>query len=851
MKKYLVKGALALFGGAFLFSCAEKESEYVPLAQQKVQAFEDVFKEIYGDIDPYQDWGFSSGKVEVDPNDPSQVVEVIDLDGDVAVTRSVAFGGIGGMNTLLAFNSANTRSASTNANQWAQSYNVPDPLTPGQKARVQFYFQNVQYPGGTEDKGTINFFMQQVYDGGDDPLTKYDGYSAYSKEVYPAADGSTLITSGEHMDHLTAGSDNEHVNNFNNGTCSTNHNVGDNGAPLDTDQHSDEIMLMLSTKTDCFGYANSDASFVRNDRYRLVAGSVIDQWINENSTAYNTWLSKHSGITDDIVDDKWHRSFIGFDFDMLPDDKLYAKVNGNYEYLSLNLHGKTKVWNGSQLVDANTVGEVSTDQWGNTVFYPYIPGTKTKIRSLVEQSNQYCGTPETITDTQLEHEINNDGKYASLEKVYDLLNHFALPKYNSAGKTWIKVGNCADGYYSDWIVSFLPAGGPAQPSYFYPEESIDEWTQIESGRVFCEDLGRATREDLDYNDVVFDAIIFQNHTKYTKWRQKWVNGVKVGDDEIVEGPTEATRYYANVEILAAGGTIPITVKDYQVHDQFNPKAAIVTMINTRDNNSTAYGSYDEREPVQIGTISKNFRATLADRSTKDYNLKLFEIEKPSDNKFIKTIKIVSSFDNAQVSELNGEKGGAPQKFMAPIGTKWTSERKNISLAYPDFDAWVKGGTAPWSNVNPVYVYDQTHNSNSIQLPLVMKARRTISIEGELELWTGPESYGGNWSLANATLNVAQFYPGDRLRFYGEEIGDEAWITVVVGDITPYFIDSDFPNYVIDADGNKEARTTGCIEVMLDENSAALLNSKISDGKVTFQVQGRKFVLTRICRVLFE
>ena len=33
MKKYLITGALALFTGAFLFSCAEKETEYVPLAQ--------------------------------------------------------------------------------------------------------------------------------------------------------------------------------------------------------------------------------------------------------------------------------------------------------------------------------------------------------------------------------------------------------------------------------------------------------------------------------------------------------------------------------------------------------------------------------------------------------------------------------------------------------------------------------------------------------------------------------------------------------------------------------------------------------------------------------------------------
>ena len=42
MKKYLIKGALALFAGGLLFSCAEKEAEYVPLAQQKVKAFEDV-----------------------------------------------------------------------------------------------------------------------------------------------------------------------------------------------------------------------------------------------------------------------------------------------------------------------------------------------------------------------------------------------------------------------------------------------------------------------------------------------------------------------------------------------------------------------------------------------------------------------------------------------------------------------------------------------------------------------------------------------------------------------------------------------------------------------------------------
>lgn len=863
MKKYLIKGALALLAGAFMVSCAEKESDFVPLAQQKAKAFEEVFKEIYGEIDPYQDWGFSSGKVEIDPNDSSIVVEVVDLDANVAYTRAAAFGKT---STLLAFDTGNTRAAYPDANLWAENYNVPDPLTAGQKARVQFYFQNVKNPGGTRDYGKIDFFVQQVYDGCTDPITKYEGYTSptYSKEEYPAANNSTMIQSGEHMDHLTAGSDNVHIYNFNNGTCSTNCNVGDNGAARDTKQHCDEIMLMLDTKTDCFGYANSDASFVRKDRYRLVAGSVIDQWISENETAYKTWLAKHNGIKDDIVDDRWHRSFIGFDFDMLPDDKLYVKDNnGNYLYFSMNLHGKDKVWNGTSFVDASTVGEVITDQWGNKTFYPYIPGTTTKIRMMTDQTNQYCGSTTTLSDADLEYEVNNVGKFANLKKVYELINNKALPTSSGAGKTWVTLGKCNDGYFSDWIVSFLPAGDPPQPEYEYPVEKIDEWWMLEKGRVFCEDLGQATREDLDYNDVVFDAYIFKNHYKYTKWKQKWING-KMVEETIFEGPDEYTKYYANVEILAAGGTIPLEIqsnlegsKSYQVHNMFDPVASIETMINTRDNNSSAYGSFDVRDPVQLGTIDKHFEATLPDGSKKNYNVKLFEINAPIDEtavKEIQNIKITSSFGTAkQIEEIKSIRGGVPRKFMAPIGTKWTSERKNISLAYPNFGAWVGGKAAPWDDVNTNYTYNEPYDANGLKLPIVMKARSTINTEGEQDLWHGSQEFLESWSLSNLplTLDLDKFYAGDRLRFYAEGVGEDAWITVVIGNIQPYFVDSQFPNYILDSAGNKTSASSGCVEVLLDEDAAAKLNNQVSDGKVTFQVQGRKFTLTRICRVLFQ
>jgi hypothetical protein len=520
-----------------------------------------------------------------------------------------------------------------------------------------------------------------------------------------------------------------------------------------------------------------------------------------------------------------------------------------------NAPQKEYVWTGTSLVRWDDVkNQVLKDKNNNTIYF-VTDQTNMILATNADYSSQSDVIKRMTKDECSQYGVsiqNDDVEVVDLTKIQAKINDGCLPVVNGMYQKWVKNVGGRDYYYSDWIVTLTPAGNAPQPRYEYPVQSIDEWTQIERGRVFCEDLGQASREDLDYNDVVFDAIVFKNYTKYTKWEKKYVDNVLVSE-KIIEGPTEATKYYANVEILAAGGTIPITVADYQVHDQFNPKAAVNVMINTRDNNSSAYGGYDVRNPAQIGTETRNFQAVVNDNGDKQtFNLKLFEIEKPANNEFIKSIKIVSSFDGQQVSELKSDKGGAPQKFLAPIGTRWTSERKNISLAYPLFDAWVKGGAAPWGTVNYDYIYDQTLHSNSVKLPLVMKAQKTIITEGEQNLWTGRKQYGADWNLAdmNATLDLDKFYPGDRLRFYGTGIGDEAWITVIIGSIKPYFVDSNFPNYVINPDGTKVSKTSGCVEVFLDESAANLLNAQMSGGKVTFQVQGRNFTLTRICRVLF-
>lgn len=60
MKKYLINGLLALVAGGFAASCADHDVDYVPLVQQKTQAYEAAFKELIGgEVDPNQDWGFT------------------------------------------------------------------------------------------------------------------------------------------------------------------------------------------------------------------------------------------------------------------------------------------------------------------------------------------------------------------------------------------------------------------------------------------------------------------------------------------------------------------------------------------------------------------------------------------------------------------------------------------------------------------------------------------------------------------------------------------------------------------------------------------------------------------------
>jgi hypothetical protein len=389
--------------------------------------------------------------------------------------------------------------------------------------------------------------------------------------------------------------------------------------------HEDQIMLMLNTPTSCFGYANSDDSYVRDDRWTLVSGEVIDNYCdNINNDGWKAFLAAHEGVEDkQCYWDDWHRSYIGFDFDMLPDDLTYA---WNWENGKKTTPQTVKYYwaspQGGNLIFTED-GQISefTD-WNAEI---KVKGNKV-IRVLNSDTNMYCGEvkgmggmdghnewtesaaydPNGTNDNSLYltnlpgHQ--SDHKALNLKFLAKKYEEGWLPVDSKQLKLWVKVGGCNDGYYSDWIVSFLPA----EPEDTPPSPS----TVIERLRVIAEDLSVGENTDFDFNDVVFDVI----------WTKTYSD----------EAHTNLTSQTVEIKLLAAGGTLPLYVDGFEVHEKFGVDTKV--MVNTRAGNKGLNGQ-DGIAPVTwtttnysgntIGEIANSIEVKVTKNGT-DYLLSAVE-----------------------------------------------------------------------------------------------------------------------------------------------------------------------------------------------------------------------------------
>lgn len=535
---------------------------------------------------------------------------------DIASNQNWGFG---------SYAKSNTRAANTEHNQWAAVDNiykllVPPALTPGQIQRVKVYFQYNRYLT-YEDPHLTDFFVQQVYEGSTAP-------GALSSEVYTSGNGAS-VKAGDHMDKLTVGVNETHVNDFNSADCGEstvlNNGTKQNDYVPDGTTHQDKITLMLGESTEYVGFFCSEGSVQHNDCCALAGADVIDAWAT--SDAVKAWAQENNIDLGEAVVDGWDRSFVGLDYEQISPEDLfrqkYVWPDGDRSEVKVwdfcsDTNNTPKVMLNGQLVDANTV---PNDQ----LFFP----NGEPVKWVDDNTNMYLGQ-NLGTNQNTFNKQENGVKYYDLDAVYDCINQGAYPKVNNM--EFIKGLGGRDYIFSDWIVTLTPA------KKFQIEDPYDI-------RIIAEDLnatkgeGDSEDSDFDFNDVVFDVKFLTDNT-------------------------------AKIRLVCAGGTLPIRLNgddNLEVHQLFGISDT-GKMINT---------GAEAKFPNQAATVTE---------------LPVFEITCPGVREsYGKNIKIeVQKIINGKTDwiELQATAGEPAAKMgVMPDFTPCT-ERQSIKTRYTRFVDWV-------------------------------------------------------------------------------------------------------------------------------------------------------------------
>ena len=177
MKRYLIKGLLALVVGGFAASCADHDVDYVPIEQQKATAYAEAFKDLIGgEVAPNHDWGFTQSPL-YDENEIAQAR---------ANTR----------------NNGQDGAINVNGNMWTECPGVR--VDNNEEVNAIFNYVNytlaemdrIGHLYGTRAPQNLNgYFVTQVRSGNNN----------YTDNTYPLTykqDGGQLTNVGQYMNHL-------------------------------------------------------------------------------------------------------------------------------------------------------------------------------------------------------------------------------------------------------------------------------------------------------------------------------------------------------------------------------------------------------------------------------------------------------------------------------------------------------------------------------------------------------------------------------------------------------------------------------------------------------------------------
>ena len=650
MKKYLMSGVAAIAFLAAFTSCSKstdlydagavKEKETQEKTIQKNTSYEEAFTKRYGTIDSNNDWGFGNiGK---------------------AKTRSAVEG------RANAFTSSFTFPTTPDASIYAESVptgvaylgDYKDPW-----GGYQLYHFNLPNNTAWPDAAAVancgmdfNRYSYTIYVKGEVvapndiyfkagcklyltkgakltlPGTDYS-FGQDNMQVY-VADGAELICNGQLQFSQAKLYNNGKVTAKKVDIATTGMIYNSAKGLLDIDgniQVSNNNCVLVNDGTiNATKIVSTDGSKIQNNGLVDLTGdteinSPNDVWVNNGKyiTENFTFTSGSAEVINNCMLTVRNKFYIG----LANTTTNGFKVDGGVVTKDFEAHGPANIFMASSTVfKVTNQAKMEITVVGNGIYGPesgdYAVFQAKNIVGL--DGNNYC--------------VSYFNKLCVVADTH--FAHAYLDGDSDAAKANGGVGNNPTYYFDPATVKMCVNGTN-------PDFSIEE-TECNPGiggnkdeiqyavRIICEDLGAS--DDFDFNDVVFDALIKDGKTY--------------------------------IKVLAAGGTLPLTVASKEVHDIFG--VSTTTMVNTQPNAHNA-----------TKTDKQEFVIDQAYPSYKDIPV------------MVGVDANANPMTNEGMTTLKAEKGAAPQKIAVDTNFEWCDERIQIETKYTNFSDYVSNSATLW------------------------------------------------------------------------------------------------------------------------------------------------------------
>ena len=684
MKRYLFRGATALVLGGFIAACSHDDIDYSSIVDGKLKAYQEVFVDAYGKIDPNQNWGFGT----VAGVNSSRLTRATMPDAPTFRDKNPIV-----RPTMPSY--SNTLPTDAKYAKDYQNYQEGDVIyinaeysslnNPQNTDNLTIYADgNVTYDGATNQNGNgtkicvtqgSTLVLKQVYNNlavylapnATLDLTQVNGTATFQNsnaaiflnsgsQVKAGSlkfTGSTKVLNAGGTITATELTLDEGNTLWNEGTVSVTNaltcsNTGDfvynaGGKTITAGRvdliNNDALLYNNGTVTvdDEIKLHNSIAEIVNNG---TLSGAALN--MAAGGKMHNVGTTTISGKTDlTNSNSQWQNDgqYTSGSFDI----DNYSKRN--YNNCRLTVIGNFYLNLGEFVLNADASVVTNSFTWVNTSNFWMNSRSLVKIAETLLTQNYdvdygFRGVGDEYAVIQaraIEHEGNEQFRMSYFGNLYvDAGTHFGQ---------WYKDGPSNTNqpcYYYESSVKFsfsdandikvtastAPLSIPASscsPGYVGKEVEEESWGEWK--RIICEDLSVTQRTDFDFNDVVFDARINTAKTK------------------------------AQILLKAAGGTLPLTVgwsgaagtsySEYEVHNLY--KVATNVMVNTHAKNGV-----DGKADVEK-TLYGNFN---------NYN----------------DIKIMVQ-KRGEWIEITAHEGEPASKILVNTTYQWCDERENISDVY--------------------------------------------------------------------------------------------------------------------------------------------------------------------------